>query len=171
MAEEETSELKLDFEEDPIIRLQKEIEFYKDDFTKATIGNFILERLQKDNILKNNYKEKRFTIDDCIEFINSTAQESLKNKDGCVEDKVVFGWVLHYLQDEPASTKSEVILTKETKETLKAQAEKEYKEECIAKMKEEQEKEIQKAIDKANKEKKKLEEEKEKSGQLSLFDI
>ena len=163
--------LELNFKEEPIDRLKKEIDFYKDDSTKVAIGQFILEQLEKDEILKNNYKEKRFTINSCAAYITKLARKSLNNKDGCLEDKVIFGWIIHYLQDEPIENNVYAVLSKETKESLKAQAEEEYKEECIAKIKEKQEKEIRKAIDKENKARKKAEEEKEKYGEMSLFDI
>lgn len=169
---EETKEekIKLDFSLDPVTRLTQEIEAAKNDFMASAIGSYVLEQFKTNEPLKNAYKDRKITLEAIIKYVNNCAAKQLHNKNGAIEDKVVFGWVIHYIQDEEvkisAKDSYEVKLTKDEKEKAKEEALKKYESEELAKLKKQQEREEkakQRAIDK---EKKKYEE----SGQLQLFD-
>ena len=160
---EETKEekIKLDFSLDPVERLNHEL---------TAIGQYVLNEFAANEPLKNAYKDRKITLEAIIKYVNSCAAKQLNNKNGAIEDKVVFGWVIHYIQDEEvkisAKDSYEVKLTKEDKEKAKEEALKKYEAEELAKLKKKQERE-EKAKQKAiEKEKKKYEE----SGQMQLFD-
>lgn len=169
---EETKEekIKLDFSLDPVERLKQELEAAKNDFMANAIGQYVLNEFATNEPLKNAYKDRKITLEAIIKYANSCAAKQLNNKNGAIEDKVVFGWVIHYIQDEEvkisAKDSYEIKLTKEDKEKAKEEALKKYEAEELAKLKKKQERE-EKAKQKAiEKEKKKYEE----SGQMQLFD-
>jgi len=162
--------IKLDFSLDPVERLKQELEAAKNDFMATAIGQYVLNEFAANEPLKNAYKDRKITLEAIVKYVNSCAAKQLNNKNGAIEDKVVFGWVIHYIQDEEVKVSAkdsyEVKLTKDEKEKAKAEALKKYEAEELAKLKKQQEREEkakQKAIDK---EKKRYEE----SGQMQLFD-
>jgi len=162
--------IKLDFSLDPVERLKQELEASKNDFMATAIGQYVLNEFATNEPLKNAYKDRKITLEAIIKYVNSCAAKQLNNKNGAIEDKVVFGWVIHYIQDEEVKISKndsyEVKLTKDEKEKAKAEALKKYEAEELAKLKKQQERE-EKAKQKAiEKEKKKYEE----SGQMQLFD-
>lgn len=162
--------IKLDFSLDPVERLKQELEAAKNDFMATAIGQYVLNEFATNEPLKNAYKDRKITLEAIIKYVNSCAAKQLNNKNGAIEDKVVFGWVIHYIQDEEVKISKndsyEVKLTKDEKEKAKAEALKKYEAEELAKLKKQQERE-EKAKQKAiEKEKKKYEE----SGQMQLFD-
>ena len=42
---------------------------------------------------------ERFNLSAAFRFIKDRAREHLQNKSGCIEDEVVFGWLIHYYED------------------------------------------------------------------------
>ena len=90
----------LDMNLDPIERIKWELKYTSnnDSFSKA-IGNFLIEKMTDDKVLQKCYFDKKILLSDIVDYVVKQAQEYLKNKNGAIEDKVVFGWVLHYVQD------------------------------------------------------------------------
>ena len=41
----------------------------------------------------------RFNLASAMVYITDRAREHLQNKSGCIEDEVVFGWLVHYYED------------------------------------------------------------------------
>ena len=162
--------IKLDFSLDPVERLKQEIKALEHDMNSKAIGEFVLKEFANDETLKSAYKDRKITLENINKYVFDSAKKYLNSKNGMIEDKVVFGWVIHYIRDEKVKVSKkdsyEVKLTKDEKEKAKAEALKKYEAEELAKLKKQQEREEKALAKKVDKEKKKREE----SGQLSLFD-
>ena len=168
-SEEKTEETKvtIDFNLDPIERIQIEIENAKNNNEKL-VGNFLKEQFEKDEALKNCYRDRKITLSNTWKFVMDCAAKQLNRKDGALTSEVVFGWVLHYVQDEPVKiVESESYqLTKEDKDAARTKALKQYEKEELEKIRKKEQKE------KAAKEKAIAKEKakREASGQMSLFE-
>lgn len=169
--------LELNYDEDSITRLQKEIDF-DDDANAKAIGNFLLCEFKNDKTLKADYSLKKRTLRQILDFVRKQAQErskALKNAN-CVmvEDKEVYGWAIHFIHDGNVNVKDEntsFTLSKETKANLEERAEEEYLAECKRKLEEQEAKRIEREKKAKEKAIAKEKEEQEASGQLNLFDF
>lgn len=153
------TEIELNFEMDPVERIQIEIEHTSNGMLKC-IGSYLLEQFQKDEVLKNCYKDRKITLAAIERYVNNCANQYLNGVNGGVEDKVVYGWVLHYVQDEKVeiTEAATVTLTEQEKKDAHAEALKEYKADMMH--------ELEQRGSKTAKPKK----EKKDNGQLSLFE-
>lgn len=167
-AETETGDTKieLDFSLDPIERLKIEIESTQDLNCKK-IGAYLLEQFAKDEPLKNAYRDRKIVLNAVGNFVVECAKKELNGKNGFIDDEVVYGWVLHYVQDEPVkiAEAEKLVLSVEDKEAAKKRAIAKFEADELAKIKAKEQK-------KAEAEKRKVEKEikREKdSGQMDLF--
>lgn len=164
----ESNKLEIDFSLDPVERIKLEIENI-DDCNAKEIGEYLIEQFANDEVLKNCYKDRKITLDAVNKFVTECAKKQLNNKNGRITDKVVFGWVLHYVQDEPVEiTKAEtqkITLTKVDKELAKQKALKQYQDEELEKLR----KQNQRKIDAENKKREKELAKEKASGQMNLF--
>ena len=165
--------LTLDFEMDPVERLKKEIEFTNDDSQKR-IGEFLLVEFSKDENIKNDYKERKVTLENIYNSIVEVARKKA-NGSSCVSisDEEVFGLAIHFIHDGEIKNQnsSSYTLSKDEKKSLEEQAKEEYFAEQKRKLEDAENKRIQK--EKAAKEKalEKEKKQREESGQMSLFDF
>lgn len=152
-------EIELNFEMDPVERLQIETEHTTNPMMKC-VGQYLLEQFQKDEVLKNCYKDRKITLEAIDKYVNDCAKNYLNGVNGGVEDKVVYGWVLHYVQDE------KVEITNATSITLTEQEKKDAHAEALAEYKKDMLHELESRSTKPKAAKK----EKKDDGQLSLFE-
>lgn len=160
--------IKLNFDMDPSDRLQIEIDNNTDEMAK-NIGRYLLDKFNNDEPLKKAYKDRKITLYNIMGYIQKCAAKMLNNVSGGIEDKVVYGWVLHYVQDEEVkiTTEETVTISKQDKEAARKRAVKRYEDEQLEKLKKEEERKLKAELKKKEKEKQKQEE----SGQMSLFDL
>jgi len=170
--EEESSpkkenKIELDFSMDAIERIKTETESAKDGLSKA-IGAYLADKMANDEPLKQAYGDRKITLKDVCGFITECAKKKLGGTSGAVEDEEVYGWAIHYVQDEPVkvSESDSYTLTKEEKESAKEKAIREYEAAERKKLEDKAKREAERQQAKI----KKAEEEREKSGQMSLFD-
>lgn len=170
-SEEKTSEdkIKIDFSLDPEERLKKEMECAT--VNGKAIGQYILNEFANNEKLKNAYKERKITIESIDKYVVECAKKYLNSQNGMIEDKVVFGWVIHYVQDEKVEITSNesttIKLNKSEQEKIKAKVVAEYEakeREKLAKAKAKEESKKQKAVEREKKHN-------EEIGQLSLFEL
>lgn len=166
--EQDTKVIELDYSMDATERLKIEIANTEDQNEKQ-IGAYLLEQFEKDTPLKNAYAERKITLKAVGKFVMECAKKQLDNKNGMIADNVVFGWVLHFVQDEPVKIdeKETYKLSELDKDKAKKQAMAQFEAEELAKIKkaEQRKKEAQqKAIEKEKKHN-------EEIGQMSLFDL
>lgn len=112
---------------------------------KLAIKNYLDERAKNDELFAQNYAKPNKSIDECLDYILGEAHK-MGGSAVCVSDDVVFGWAVHYYDEDfieisklpkvtKVSTKVKVELTEEDKEKAREQAIKEYKQQCVADMK------------------------------------
>ena len=69
------------------------------DFKQAIKAH--LERMaQQDFAFAERYNNKNKSLDECIKYIMSEAKKQAKNGSAAIEDAVVYGWAVHYYQED-----------------------------------------------------------------------
>lgn len=58
-----------------------------------------LERTASET-LREKIKNGNKTMDGCWEFIMKEAKKQAKGNSACIEDQVVYGWAVHYFEEE-----------------------------------------------------------------------
>ena len=65
---------------------------------EQAIYNYLEENAS--NVLVDLINASEKTLNGCMGFIKGEAQKQAKNGVAMIEDKVVFGWAVHYFQEE-----------------------------------------------------------------------
>jgi len=66
------------------------------------------------------------TMDDCWDFIVECAKEKVKNGCACIRDDVVFGWAIHFFEEdsiEPSKAAEETVIVEPKKEVKEVRKE------------------------------------------------
>jgi len=58
-----------------------------------------IEKYTQENGLTAKMAERNIKIDDICNYITEQAKKELDSKDGAIDDKTVFGWAVHYIED------------------------------------------------------------------------
>lgn len=87
---------------------------------KEIIKDHLDKMAEQDEAFAVRYKMEDKSIDDCVKYIFSQAQKQKTGNCAAIEDAVVYGWAVHYYQEDnktlgmdkksnkPATTKVEV---------------------------------------------------------------
>lgn len=140
---------------------------------KQAIKHYLDDRAKTDELFAVAYAKPHKNIDECFNYILGEARK--QGNAVYLPDDVVFGWAVHYYDEDDikinklpvntqVSARASVELTEEDKEKARELAVKEYKEQCIYKLKEAEAEKAKKAA-----EKKKEERERSKQMEQSLF--
>lgn len=149
-------------------RMSKEV-----DAIKQAIKNYLDNRAKTDELFAAAYAKPHKNIDECFNYILGEARK--QGNAVYLPDDVVFGWAVHYYDEDDikinklpvntqVSARASVELTEEDKEKARELAVKEYKEQCINKLKTAEVEKAKKAA-----EKKKEDRERSKQMERSLF--
>lgn len=162
------AKVELNYSMDACERLKNEIQAEDRPMCKI-IGNYLLEKMKSDNVLKSCYFDRKITLKSICDYVVECAKHKLNNQNGAVEDKEVFGWVLHYVQDEKVgiSKDDKLTLDVKTKEEIEQKAKEDYYRQVQADLKKQEEKKTAKENSKIEKAKKKRQDE----GYMDLFDM
>lgn len=155
------SEIKVEFDMNPIDRLKIEIAAIESENAKH-IGNYLLEQFSHDEPLLESFQTKKITLQAIMEEIQKCAAKKLNSTNGFISDEQVYGWVLHFVQDGV----NEMIAKEATSYIITKEDEEEAKKRAIAKLEEEEIKKLLKQkeiLEAKRKEKPKIE-------TISLFD-
>ena len=139
---------------------------------KQAIKTYLDNRAKTDELFAVAYAKPNKNIDECFNYILGEAKK--QGNAVYLHDEVVFGWAVHYYDEDnikinklPANTRvsanASIELTEEDKEKARDLAVKEYKQQCIDKLKAADEAKAKKAA-----EKRKAEIEKRKQAELQL---
>ena len=94
-----------------------------------TIKAYLDRRAQEDSLFAVTYAKENKNIKDCYSYITSQAKKQASNGCAMIEDDVVFGWAVHYYDEDDikvektSNTRSEV-KTSATKTEVKKEASK-----------------------------------------------
>lgn len=139
---------------------------------KQAIKTYLDNRAKTDELFAVAYAKPNKNIDECFNYILGEAKK--QGNAVYLPDEVVFGWAVHYYDEDdikinklPANTKvtakTSVELSEDDKEKARDLAVQEYKQQCIDKLKAADEAKAKKAA-----EKRKAEIEKRKQAELQL---
>lgn len=144
------------------------------DTFKTTIKAYLDKRAAEDELFAKTYAKENKNLDECCNYILQQVQKS-----GCMgfADEEIYGMAVHYYDEDdiknvkPVSAGKIVVnhvveLSEREKAEAKEKAKADYEKEQLAKLKEEERKAKEERI-----RKQKQAEERQKSLQLSLFDM
>jgi hypothetical protein len=63
---------------------------------------------QQDFAFSERYKLESKSLDKCIQYIKSQAQKQAKQGFAAIEDDVVYGWAVHYYQEDDVKVEEKV---------------------------------------------------------------
>lgn len=134
---------------------------------KEELKKYLDNRANEDALFAERYAKEHKSIDECVEYVISCAYEKGDGKNIAVSRDEVFGWAVHYYDEDEvkikkigkaSATKSKnVELTEEEKQELKKEAEAEYKERMIRKLREDEKERKIKASEKKKEERRESE--------------
>jgi hypothetical protein len=75
---------------------------------KQTIKAHLDKMAQQDFAFAERYKDEKKTLDECVKYIMAEAKKQAKNGCAAIEDAVVFGWAVHYYQEENVKVEGNV---------------------------------------------------------------
>ncbi len=55
---------------------------------------------EQDFAFAERYKDEKKSLDECVKYIMGEAKKQAKNGCAAIEDAVVYGWAVHYYQEE-----------------------------------------------------------------------
>lgn len=147
---------------------------------KSTIKNYLDKRASEDELFAKSYAKENKSLDECCQYILGEARKL--GSEVCVSDEVVFGWAVHYYDEDEIKVNKTVVgkakrtsapdveLSDEEKAKLLEDAKAEYKQVMIDKLiAEEKAKEAKQAKELASKRKER--EEQLQQSQMSIFDV
>jgi hypothetical protein len=72
---------------------------------------------EQDTAFAERYKDEKKSIDECAKYIMQEAKKQASNGCAAIEDAVVYGWAVHYYQEENikvgnTTPKAKVVATK-----------------------------------------------------------
>lgn len=147
---------------------------------KSTIKNYLDNRANTDELFAKSYAKENKSLDECCQYILGEARKL--GSEVCVSDEVVFGWAVHYYDEDEIKINKTVVgkvkrtsapnveLSDEEKAKLLEDAKAEYKQAMIDKLiADEKAKEAKQAKELANKRKER--EEQLQQSQMSIFDV
>ena len=136
--------------------MSKELEM-----VKKVIKDYLDQRAQTDELFAEIYAKPNKSIDECLEFIMGEARH-LGGNAVCVPDDVVFGWAVHYYDEDDlevekisqsvrvstSSAISSVELSEDDKKAAYERAVSAYEQKCIMKLEEKQKERARKIAEK-----------------------
>lgn len=77
----------------------EELENTKDPSIKK-IGEYLAERAKTDPSIAENLKKEQKTLDKCYTYIKNEARKQAVNECACIDDETVYGWAVHYYDED-----------------------------------------------------------------------
>lgn len=89
---------------------------------KETIKQYLDNRAQTDSLFATTYAKPNKNIDECCSYITSQAKKQASKGCAVISDDVVFGWAVHYYDEDDikvgsSNSKAVVTQTKPEKES------------------------------------------------------
>ena len=78
------------------------------------IRDYIEEACKGDEVLAGKYEKSGKDIEGCCKYIKSEAKKKAKNGCAVISDAEVFGWAVHYFDEEMKAPKEDVACKVET---------------------------------------------------------
>ena len=147
---------------------------------KKIIKTYLDNRAKTDTLFAQAYAKPNKSINECVSYIIGEARK--QGSAVCIPDDVVFGWAVHYYDEEnveisklptgmkasakATATTDTASLTEADKKKLKKKAEAEYKQQCIDQLRAAEEAKLKKAAERKRERKREAE-----KSQTTLFEF
>lgn len=147
---------------------------------KSTIKNYLDKRASEDELFAKSYAKENKSLDECCQYILGEARKL--GSEVCVSDEVVFGWAVHYYDEDEIKINKTVVgkvkrtsapdveLSEEEKAKLLEDAKAEYKQVMIDKLIADEKHEAERKAKELASKRKEREEQLQQS-QMSIFDV
>lgn len=83
------------------------------------IKEYIEKACEQDEVLAGKYEKSNKDIEGCCKYIKSQARKKAEGGCAVIEDAQVFGWAVHYFDEEMTAPKEEVACKVESRMTIK----------------------------------------------------
>ncbi len=67
---------------------------------KNTIKTYLDKRASEDELFAKSYAKENKSIDECCQYITGEAKKKAKNGCAAIDDATVFGWAVHYYDED-----------------------------------------------------------------------
>jgi len=96
---------------------------------KELIKAHLEQMAEQDSAFAERYKLETKSLDECLKYITSEARKQASNNCAAIEDAVVYGWAVHYYQEDNIKVEKvkAKVVTPKTPKTPKAAKPKEVK--------------------------------------------
>jgi len=87
-------------------------------YLQEAIKRHLDQMAQQDSEFAERYKNEKKSIEECARYVTSEAKKQQKNGCAVIEDAVVYGWAVHYYQEDNIKVedvKAKVVTPKEVK--------------------------------------------------------
>ena len=64
------------------------------------IADYLLDRVNKDEVLKEKIENTSKTLEGCLSYVKEEARKQAQNGCAVIEDEEVYGWVVHYFLED-----------------------------------------------------------------------
>ena len=78
------------------------------------IKEYIEKACEQDEVLSGKYEKSNKDIEGCCKYIKAEAKKKAQNGCAVIADEEVFGWAVHYFDEEMTAPKEEVACKVET---------------------------------------------------------
>jgi hypothetical protein len=87
------------------------------DATLQVIADYLIEHCEKEAAFADKILNEKKNLNECMDYIMSEARKLAKNNRACVKREIVFGWAVHYFDEENLEWKktSGTVSTSKTK--------------------------------------------------------
>lgn len=65
-----------------------------------TIADYLLNRIESDELLKSKLEETNKTLKGCVEYIKTEAKKEAEDGVAMIEDSQVYDWAVHYFLED-----------------------------------------------------------------------
>ena len=88
---------------------------------KERIKDYLDERASKDELFAKSYAKSNKNIDECYDYIVGEARKQCKDSDSiCISDDVVYGWAVHYYDEDDINVGHKKSMSTESKESTES---------------------------------------------------
>lgn len=79
---------------------------------QSVIKAYLDKRAEEDEQFMLSYQKEYKNIEECCRYIVAEAKKTSNGKNCCISDEVVFGWAVHYYDEDVIKVEKEFVLAK-----------------------------------------------------------
>jgi hypothetical protein len=67
---------------------------------RKIIKTYLDQRAKEDELFAKSYAKEHKSLDECLKYINQQARKRAENNVAMIEDAEVYGWAVHYYDED-----------------------------------------------------------------------